>query len=494
MKQTLALMAIVLSFPLLSPAQSIRATYENNTPQSYQIKGLPELEETEAFYSYLWIFEDGNFTPKDHFPNHNANIKNLYSSTGNHRVYAYYLDNYTDSGPPPKRIVGDFNNETVSNNRPTTVDYSNKAINIQLFPEHIRPTDPFQVAIISFKNTTTSPFSGQVLLEYNSLLLKKHKGTINKVSDENNTPMRGHFYYDKNDNIPLFYNNSIRLAEIRAGGNDFDKGLVWSFSNLKPNEERRIFVELKGGVDNHDLLNYVSTFEQTPTGVDSIIYALNFRASLANNFTKSTAKTPSSHSDQAEARIVGAHDPNYLDIYTCGCTADQRTYVADISFTNDGTIPTSYMNVEMEFPPQYDLSTLKMLTSDLNPIWNFEQTIKANTVTWIHDGLPKLRPHNPDDPSTMGHIKFSIQAHENINITDIEPMQACIRFINNERVNRECTESLHPRFIKQSEAAFTNFNCTICQNKYAHLYASILGLLGIGLVLGIALSFSKKKQ
>lgn len=466
---------MLLFCSLGTDAQDIVARNQvRSIPLNYQIGNLARLNDPNAFYSYLWIFEDGNFTPKDHFPNHNRVSNNMYSGVGDNKVYAYYLDHYSQEGPPPERIDGNFNNGKTIFNHPVPINYDSKDINIQLFPENIRPTDPFQVAIISFKNTTSEQLSGQLLLEYNDPLQKIENGVQTRV-----TGQKGNFGHTTANNIPLFYKNTQFLG-LKNGinPNGFSKGLVWDFSELKPNEERRIFVELQGGVPNHPLLNHVSTYDKSQSPIDSTIYFLNFKASISTGSDFSTDNDPNYSTDiatqtsaifdtdNAVARIVGAHDPNALKIATCDCTSNKRTYIADLTFTNDGTLPTSFIDVELEFAPQYDLNTLQLDSSTLNPAFTFTPNIdlSANTVTWQSTGT-LLKPYESSDNSTIGHIKFSIQTFDGVQVSEIDPMKAGIRFIDNNIVNREYTNEAQPYLLHEGEAYFNDLACLKCSTQ-----------------------------
>ena len=130
--------------------------------------------------------------------------------------------------------------------------------------------------------------------------------------------------------------------------------------------------------------------------------------------------------------VAASHDPNHLSLFSCKCEASNRRKIMGVvEFSNDGKAASTKLKVTMKIPNQLNISSLENLSlypASLNPNF-FKADLAARTLTW--EWLAALQPEaalGVGHDSTFGRIAFSIFVKDEFQLTDVEPLQACITF------------------------------------------------------------------
>lgn len=292
--------------------------------------------------------------------------------------------------------------------------------------------------------------------------------------------------------FPGMDNNTYLIDSLKVGqiASKFKKAAVWNVFNLNPGEEKRVFVQFKNdpnifskfdpkakgkvgflgmflGESNPQNPNQVFP-TLTPEdqnlveefGLNGFIESLaiysdidtSFESSFAlpysafyNEFGGSSGNIGTNIVDIFEGEIYAAkgHDPNQIEALSCKCPAgnsDQQKVLLTIDFVNTGTAPTDSIFIEMPVPNGIDINSLNSLPlstdpiipDSLNPADYIELEIDEvnRIVKWSLNNF-KLGPtaeKGIGHPDTEGQIVFYMLTETGVDINDIDPFYACIRF------------------------------------------------------------------
>ena len=292
--------------------------------------------------------------------------------------------------------------------------------------------------------------------------------------------------------FPGMDNNTYLIDSLKAGqiATKFKKAAVWNIFNLDPQEEKRVFIQFKNdpnifskfdpkakgkvrflgmflGENNPQNPNQVFP-NLTPEdqalvedfGLDGFIESLSiyseidtsFESSFAlpynnfyNEFGGSTGNVGTNIVDIFEGEIYAAkgHDPNQIEALSCKCPAansDQQKVLINIDFVNTGTAPTDSIFIEMPVPNGIDINSIEDLPLSTDPIIpealdpstyiDIEVDEVNSVIRWSLNNF-KLGPtaeKGVGHPDTEGQIVFYMLTETGVNIKDIDPFYACIRF------------------------------------------------------------------
>lgn len=380
----------------------------------------------------------------------------------------------------PSVIRTTLKKELLQNNvdlTPTTIDTSvidttrTGLLRLQL-SKNARPQDTL-VAILSFRQPQgkpIQPIGGQLYLFFNSRIAEaKHIPTAVKGAIKSSPPppppppfSHGKFSHQRNH---LHFRNVQDLGPgtaLPSGISAYTHFLVWNYDSLRNagRDERHLFAEF--GVDSlmwelfrngrGDTLSFLAVMTAydfspdviglLPTASHPMIDTTGIATLLSQRFYVGNNEfAPLDNADlhgkvvavsEVKTPVVSAHDPNELLLYACQCPdTSRRQVVGVINYSNDGNAPTSLVKVSLQVPEQLDLNsieTISMQPAPLSPVTP-EIDPASRTIEWAYPAM--LLPAASagfGHPSTQGQITFTIELKPGVEISDLDPMQACIVF------------------------------------------------------------------
>jgi hypothetical protein len=247
----------------------IQAQCRINPRNSYQFTAdLPLLttlpgSATPAYYSYFWEFGDGTYS-RDENPNHYFDI------TPPHEVLLHNGGSYSTGGEPGtkknNRCSPIPNGVIPPNSSYDIISTGNLGAELGLNSGgNIVISDATVPLMLAYKNTSATSISGNLYLYYNT--------NEENLAFQIENPARIHHGETVTEEIP---NNG-----------EFISKLGWSFEEMQPNIERRIFIDL--------------------TTLDTMQSTHNLRLVLVPNNTTLSAQTY-----DFELQTARAYDPNKI--------------------------------------------------------------------------------------------------------------------------------------------------------------------------------------
>ncbi len=317
-----------------------------------QIAGAPK-----SFWSNYWEFGDGDYS-FDNNPTHQ------YNENGDYTVRLSATNNYDDGTPPttrPKKITIQQNN-----------DESSIDVNHHLLENHDglrlqnnrdpRPNEEMQV-LVSYGNDKDYPTNGKLYVFFNEKKYKDNNftltdvrthhnemevedtfiskiSTINSKSDLIKTTGLATFTSKKflRDTTRLDLKNSLDAAKLFY--NDYK---VWNVDDVKPKEERTVFLTLK----------------TTPEMLKDTSAIITIRSIYIPERGKKLHKIT-----EKEMEIVTSHDPNKMSVYQTFLNyrlVRFKRLKYKVKFQNNGEGPASLIKLNVDIPEMLDKSTLKVI-------------------------------------------------------------------------------------------------------------------------------------
>jgi hypothetical protein len=146
---------------------------------------------------------------------------------------------------------------------------------------------------------------------------------------------------------------------------------------------------------------------------------------------------------EGEIYAAKGHDPNQIEALSCKCPAgnsDQQKVLLTIDFVNTGTASTNSIFIEMPVPEGIDISSIEDLPLSTDPI--IPDVLDASTyidlevdevnrvIKWSLNGFSvgSTAEKGVGHPDTEGQIVFHMLTESGVDINDIDPFYACIRF------------------------------------------------------------------
>lgn len=475
----------------------------------FHVEGLPALITLSAdkpitpYYRYLWIFGDGSFINATREDSVSHRYTTFSANPGPYEARAYSTDSYSGGNPPPVlKFSNALGNDFTFPEPLKTKEVVEGDRHIKLQRNHeVRPGDTL-VNIFSFNNRTNDTLSGQLYLFYNSEVTREvttdDKGKKSSVK----TPQFGSFQL--NESL-IYYNNVNRLGILdnppAAVGQAYKKVLVLDYFRKAPGTDQHLFVEFandstmfnlipgdeKGKVsflammtayteldtfldDNQRLLveglempkffSGLSEIQPDPDGSDDGLGNLQPATVITDIF-------------QMNADIVKAHDPNQVIAEACGCPDGNgvNKVIVTIECENDGFDFATSVFMEMEIPEELDFNSIFDTLINFHPEIapgtagkiSLDKDEAARTIRWnmenflIH-GTPIK---GAGDPSTQAKVVFSVLTNAGVDLADVPPLQACIRF-NDPNGEEVCTLPANIQVIPSSVGSTEMLQCTDC--------------------------------
>lgn len=480
---------------------------------------LPELEPLIAdsiitpYYDFLWIHSDGGFVNGTR----DSVIKYRYLPTGaiqSVTATAYSTGLYSDKGKRPPRLEGNINVNVAPNPEeyvPVTVVEEGNLLNLQRNHQGLVENDT-TVWILSVKNPSKSEtWSGQLYLFYESPIeeefvsapltseeLKIGKGKTGVKQVDKIARFRHDTSLIYFNNMPeyTFLIDSILNNQL---SNDYKKGLAWQIDSLKPQEEKRVFVqftndpnlnskydseakakvrflsmfvgnqaqpseypdlstedeELSESLGLNEFVDsiftlYPNTDSEFSDGETSLPFSL-----LLNEFlgTSSTG-LPAQILDIYESEIYAArgHDPNQIEVVTCECPPNAdgaQKLITTVDFVNTGGAAANNIYIEIPIPLGININSISNLPLQTDPIIpayinpadriQLEIDEKNRVIKWSLEGfsIGTTAEKGVGHPDTEGQIVFSMLTDLGTNINDIDKLYACIAFVEGD--DQVCT-------------------------------------------------------
>lgn len=446
-----------------------------------EAKGLPPLVPLSGdtiikpYYSYLWIFGDGNFIngTLDSTVKHRYEVK--LGTIDTFEVRAYSTDTYSGGDPPPMLQNGDIiiNPSFVDTvrYRPSTA-VEEGFLHLQRNHE-IRPEDTL-VNILSFKNNTDSePLTGQLYLFYNSPVTRKApknaKGKFrSSVSSEFSkfNFEESLIYYNNVDNNTYSINNIPTQL-----GQSFEKALVFNYSGLNPRDEQHLFiafdndstlVDLMDGnaVNEVQFMAVMTAFTQGDGFLDqeeatrlNEIGLFGFMDTLAQSggagsngpfiedFQGDLATTIIDAFDMTAA-LVREHDPNQIRVDACECPDENGVHklVFTVDCENNGSAITKNIFIDIEIPEELDFNSIHDTLISHHPEIaegtagkiELSKDEATRTIRWsmLNFGLLPTQEMGFGHPSTQAQIVFTAITNPGVPLGSLPQFRACIRFID----------------------------------------------------------------
>lgn len=407
----------------------------------------------------------------------------------------------------------------------------NQLLKLQL-NHNVMPGDTL-ASIVSFRSPIkpapgAQTLRGQVLLFYNSQaktgMAKLPPLLKGEVAPPPPPPAPARYGKFNFRNSPQHYTNVYTTGNWSTKFPTYKEVVGWTYDSLPPAdiEERNVFAEF--GSDTAmwqlyrnnvgDTLSFLAVFtaissnpdllgilpEIDTTKIDPAIVNLLRDSMLTNDgFLPLSVFDPNQGSpstkilgfSEIKTPVVAAHDPNNLTLYTCKCPAATggRKLLGVVEFSNDGNAPTSRVVVKMKIPDQLDLASLQHQI-DIFPApapLGFSVDEATRTVTW--DWLAALPPASErgfGHPDTKGHIVFSALFAEGSDPSQLEPMQACIKFDIQDTMCTSVVPNTKIIMEFQGGVAGTELECVSCEAKgdcWCGDYCWLLYLIGAILLL-----------
>lgn len=515
---------LALLSPLLLGAQQAKIGYpkpNNMVPPVtgdtlvVRVQNLPAMQALQGVnvpsprYSYLWIFDDGNFLNEGA----DSTVNHYYSAANgaqDHYPMAYITGLYGGGNPPPKMAVPDSPIKPA----PTALQPVAKTsavkpgalIHLQKNHQNLVPNDT-TVWILSIKNPLQQiSLSGQVYLFYDGII-EVARDTLTYVpASLNGQSQYGAFTLEtthvfKNEVLaPALKMDSIPVGTLR---DQYRKAAIWSYNNLAPGEERHFFVRMKNdpnllGKFPEEQLGRVKfmavmTSFENDNAID--IQLADGEAKLASRIGLSELfgqqveylqtimspwfNNPSTVNNLAfgnkiidlivaPSALAAAHDPNALEILACNCPPQANAaqeLLFKVKFSNDGNAPATQVNVQIQLPADIDANEVEaQLTSVYPDISNANITrriLPGNTVEWELKNVyfQSSKTLGEDHPATYGQIVFKALTKAGTDVNTIAGMQACISFNGGGKV---CTALATPQ--PQVVAGSTNGEILSCKD------------------------------
>ena len=532
LKKIIPTLLFLLAFVFTLPAQTIDVAGPKSLAEkdstNLEAKGLPPLVPLagdtiiQPYYSFLWIFGDGNFIngTLDSVLKHRYNVK--LGTIDTFEVRAYSTDSYSGGDPPPM-----LRNSNVIIN-PASVDSSryqpSTAVEegfLHLQRNHeVRPEDTL-VNILSFKNNTdTQPLTGQLYLFYNSPVTSKSpknaKGSFrSSVSSEfaQFNFEESLIYYENVDTNTYPINNIPTLL-----GQSFEKALIYNYSSLNPSDEQHLFIAfandstladlIDGAAVNEvqfmavmtaftqgdDFLDQTEISRLNNLGLFGFLDTLNQGIGPAggppilDDFPADLATTVVDVFDMTAA-LVREHDPNAIRVDACECPDDQEIHklIFTVDCENNGSAITKNIFIDIEIPEQIDFNSIFDTLISHHPEIapgtagqiELSKDASTRTIRWsmLNFGLLPTQEMGFGHPSTQAQIVFSALTNPGVALGSIPELRACIRFID-EPDEEVCTLPVKIRTIK-AENSTEILKCEDCSCPPTQFDLWLLGILAL---------------
>ncbi len=464
----------------------------------------------QPYYSYLWIFSDGNFIngTRDSVVKHVFDVRPE-GGEGFAKLLATGLYSDDIGDPPPRAVPGnttEVKGRTASPLPKRAVDSLN-FVYLQKNHPNIVPGDT-TAWILSYRNSFDNfggfdnPLSGYLIFFYNSpIRLEELDAKGSKKSYEvvrGGEPQRNRSaYYQKLS--PLAKSGreifgSYSLPEGLAVEDYYSNYAVFRYDTLAFGEERHLIFEIANDTalldkvpektrGNIDFLAVMTTIND---GVDfaiddpeklEIISKAGLFQFLENspNLTDILLGNTILDVRETSATLSRAYDPNALTAWACACPPESEgedQLVCRIDFMNEGGAPTSDIYLTFFIPPGLNPNSIPEQPLDIRPTPPDEKLLAERVnviernderIVWHLEGfrLETTKDLGVGHPGATGHLTFTALTRPGTTAADLPPLRAAIVFDEASPVYTLPVEPVLLSYENQSEAGET-LQCEAC--------------------------------
>lgn len=328
---------------------------------------------------------------------------------------------------------GDFQ---VAINNGSIINYSGEHGNLSLYPQN--STDLYDISfavhpeyssfyspIVNYNDITSASLGANTNL-YFPISVANPFSEVGIQIHSNWTPRPGYNYYNTityRNNGSLVENGQIQFTKpanltitdlfaINASAVQNVTGFTYNYTNLQPQEVRKIYVQMSVPTIPTVQIGDIVTSNVMINTTNSDIILSNNSATL--NKTIVAAFDPNDKHENHGPTIVKDNFTNedYL-VYT-------------IRFQNTGTAPTSTIRVEDFLDAKLNPATVRMIDAS----HNYVLSMQNNHLVWKFDPI-FLTPMSVDEDNSHGYITFKVKPFQGYQVGDIIPNTASIYFDTN---------------------------------------------------------------
>lgn len=409
-----------------------------------QIAGAPG-----AFYTYFWEFGDGTYSFE-------KNPVHQYKDTGDYAIRLFATNNYDDGKKPPTRLrrvkVEKKKTMLAMNDRPSFFS-GDGSLEIRA-NQQPKPGEDM-VLLLGYRNKPGAPVSsvsGSVMLLYNEKQFSQNGFDIADARTYHHESSIGFdsliamapanpvsFMAGEADGMGLFSvsgntydalaGKKELIAWLKLQSSEFRQNKIWRVQDVKPGEEKFMFV--------------------TINTLPEMIKDTNAVVTIAGLFIPDDASLEPERFN-LELQIVASHDPNKLQLrkrrLNYRFTTKDRDNTYKVRFQNTGKGPAKRVAVTVNLPGMLNAATLKIV--DMKPacVWCataypnqscIDTVVTKDSIQFIFKNiyLPGTQQDGVNDPdSTMGYIKYVLNFNKGMKKLPFVS-SASIVFDKNEPIN-----------------------------------------------------------
>lgn len=329
--KSLLFLLFILPFSLFAQeSATIMASKGSNNTYDFFLFNAPSAmqranAQESASWGYLWEFGDGHYS-REEKPSY------AYAETGTYRVKVYLTPQYSTSKP---KLYTEVLNFEAGRNRQTP-QYETSAKSLPYVTTNHEPVrEEEMLVVLHYKKPEESVGEGYIALGYNQ---SEFSGQDFRLLDWGT-------YYDEEiveptakadiaTNIRNFMDKKMR---------DYEEEKIFRFTNMKPNEERRIFLRME--VSN-----------KVKIGEDLSFTALVLPETGDFNEKKSIFEFP--------MRIEASHDPNRMRVNRQKIAYNKkrpREVVYRVEFQNKGKGSADKVKIAIPLDSGLDSSSIRII-------------------------------------------------------------------------------------------------------------------------------------
>ncbi len=417
------------AFAQILPADTVPAIIHHKTENGIT-KFSPELRPLRGiagapvpFYTYFWEFGDGGFSFEEN-PSH------VYTRFDSIMVRLFATNNYDDGKRPPARpkpIVSPV--PKPGSTKPVLA--ANSGYNLFKMGGSVemktncmpKPGDDMML-VMGYRNKKENGqdnLNGTIAILYNDVEFSNNNFELAAVRTYHNEkktdlrPLLQNAYSLKKDAAPVYYasaNKAImshRFEKIllKDQASAFKNQQSWKFENLKPNEERFVFMHFKTTPemlkDTNAVVRISGAFIPDNPLVETEFFTL-------------------------ELQIVASHDPNKMVLrksrMNYRLTSKNRELTYKVRFQNTGKGPAKKIDVGVNISEVFDPKTLRVVKTkpevvNCDSAYTNQSCLKtffsADSVHFVFSNiyLPGTQQQGvKDSDSTQGFVEYKIKFKE----------------------------------------------------------------------------------
>jgi hypothetical protein len=433
MRTTLYLILLILCTTRLSaqvlPSDTIPAIIHHQTENGLtkftsELRPLRQIAGAPApFYTYFWEFGDGGFSfenePSHHYTRYDSIVVRLFAT-----------NNYDDGKRPPTRpkpIKPTGTKPLMASLPLPSSNLFKMGGNIEMKTNCMPKPGDDMMLVFGYRNKMENGqqnLNGTLAILYNDVefnhnnfeLLESRTYHQEKKSDLR--PLLEVAYLPYKLNKPIYYASlendlghlSVAAKEkilLKDRAKAFRSQQSWKFDNLKPNEERFIFMH----------------FKTTP----EMLKDTNAVVRISGAFIPDNPLVETEFFN-LELQIVASHDPNKMVLRKSRMnyrfTSKNRELTYKVRFQNTGKGPAKKIDVGVNLSPVFDPASLKIVKTkpevlSCDSAYSNQSclntTLKADSIHFVFNNiyLPGLQQKGVNDAdSTMGFVEYKIRFKE----------------------------------------------------------------------------------